>query len=69
MPVARISGEGLIAMAFAVLMLWACLLGERALTRQAYAERVQVMRDVRHFPRPIPVSYPRRPAGVKSHQG
>jgi len=46
MPIARITGQGLIAIAFSVALLWGSVLGERALMRRALAERTQVMRMV-----------------------
>ena len=56
MPIAKISGEGLAAIAFAVLLLWGCIFGERSLARQAYADRVKVMRELRRGRYPtIPV--------------
>jgi hypothetical protein len=61
MPIARITGQGLVAIGFSVALLWGCVVGERVMVRRAYAERMQVMRDVqllqRHI-RPEPVSVP-----------
>jgi len=71
-PIAKITREGLTAIAFAVVLLWSCVFGERALARQAYAERARVLREVtrtQQAPRPIRVSFPMLPAGLKSHTG
>ena len=61
MPMAKITGQGLVAIGFSVALLWGCVVGERVMVRRAYAERMQVMRDVellqRHV-RPEPVSVP-----------
>jgi hypothetical protein len=58
MPIARITGQGLIAIAFSVALLWGCLIGERLLTSQAYSERARVMHDIRRLHRSQPVSDP-----------
>ena len=46
MPLARITNQGLVAIACAVALLWACILGERVLMTRAYAERAAVMRTL-----------------------
>ncbi len=65
MPIAKITGQGLAAMGFSVALLWGCVIGERALERQAWSERTQVLRDIRRWQRlrqqepvsaPIPAS-------------
>ena len=59
MPIARITGQGLAAIACGVVLLWICALGEDALARQAYAERVRVMREIERMQRrTLPVSVP-----------
>jgi hypothetical protein len=61
MPIAKITGQGLVAIALSVFLLWGFVLGQRALERRAYAERAQVLREIRmqqRRPRPIPVSLP-----------
>ena len=61
MPIIKISGQGLMAIAFSVALLWACLIGDRILTQRALVERTRVMRDIRHFqrqPRIAPVAAP-----------
>ena len=61
MPIAKITGEGLAAIALAVALLWGCLIGERTLAFRAYAERVQVLKDsprMQTRPQTQPVSAP-----------
>ena len=61
MPIAKITGQGLAAIAVSVAILWGCLIGQRVMLREAYAERVRVMREVRLLQRrqqPVPVSLP-----------
>jgi hypothetical protein len=61
MPIAKITGEGLVAISMSVALLWTCVIGQRALADRAYAERVQVMRNSPHGdvrPRTLPVSAP-----------
>jgi hypothetical protein len=48
MPLMKITGPGLVAIACSVALLWACLLGERIVLRQAYSERAAVMRSLAH---------------------
>ena len=61
MPIIRITGQGLSAIALSVALLWGCLIGERVAAQQAYSERARVMRDImrlRRRERPQPVSAP-----------
>ena len=65
MPLFKITGQGLSAIAVSAALLWCCLLGARAQERRAAAGRVQVMRQMellrdRNRPRPISVPFPRR---------
>jgi hypothetical protein len=67
MPIARISTEGLAAIALSVVALWGFVIGQRTLAERAYAERVQVLRNSPRWevrPKTIPASAPgarRRP--------
>jgi hypothetical protein len=65
MPVAKITGQGLWAIAFSVVLLWSCLFGERLMLRHADAERVRVMQDIRQLQRrrafPVTAPLPTRP--------
>lgn len=59
MPIAKITEQGLAAIALSVALLWGCVLGEHALMRQALRERAQVMQQVVRTPRrALPVSAP-----------
>ena len=61
MPVARITGQGLSAIAVSVALLWACLIGERGLVREAEAKRSQALEQIRRLQRQMdrqPVSTP-----------
>ena len=65
MPIARITGQGLAAIALSVALLWACLIGERLLVSQTLAQRAQLMRELHQMQREhgtLPVSTPARPA-------
>ena len=46
MPIARITGQGLAAIALSVALLWACFIGERLMVRQTLARRSQLMREL-----------------------
>jgi len=60
MPIVKITGQGLSAIALSVALLWGCLIGERVILRNANAERIRTLRDLdeRQRRRPIPVSAP-----------
>ena len=61
MPIAKITGQGLAAMALSVALLWACLVSERLILNRSYAERAQVMRELRRMQllhRTVPASVP-----------
>ena len=63
MPIARITGQGLGAIALAVAILWACFIGERVMVQQAFTQRAQVMRELHQMQRARrvePVSVPSR---------
>jgi hypothetical protein len=64
MPIARITGKGLGAIALAVAILWACFIGERVIVHQAFAQRAQLMRELHQMQRrrriePVSVPAPR----------
>jgi hypothetical protein len=66
MPVAKITGQGLLAIACSVSLLWGCLIGEHVMLRHAAAERARVLRQMQLLqrqPRPIPAGAP-MPAGL-----
>jgi hypothetical protein len=61
MPIVKITGQGLLAIAFSVTLLWGCIIGERVTARRAFSERAKVMRELSKMqrrPRTQPVSVP-----------
>lgn len=67
MPIARITGQGLAAIACSVALLWGSFIAERIMVKRAAVERVMVMRDIqlmqrvrRSEPVSAPVHKPRR---------
>jgi len=64
MPIARITGQGLAAIALAVALLWACLIGEQLILKRSVAVRSQVFRQLRQMQirnHTVPASTPVRP--------
>jgi hypothetical protein len=66
-PLMKITGSGLFAIACAVALLWTCLIGEQIMMRQAREERAIVLRGIDaqrswHQARPVsaPVAKPSR---------
>ena len=51
MPIVRITGQGLAAIALSVTVLWACFIGERLIVHHALARRAQVMRELHQMQR------------------
>jgi hypothetical protein len=51
MPFAKITGQGLAAIAFSVALLWGCFIGERLMVHQALAQRTQLMRELHQMQR------------------
>jgi hypothetical protein len=51
MPIAKITGQGLAAIAFSVCLLWSCVLVEQFRHRNAVTERARVVREVRQMQR------------------
>jgi hypothetical protein len=71
MPIAKITGQGLAAIALSVALLWACFLTERLTVKHAAAQQATAMRELRRMQlrqRMEPVSAPKprapRPARV-----
>jgi hypothetical protein len=61
MPVAKITGQGLFAIALSVTLLWSCIVGERVLVHHAGAERVRILQEMdrlQRLRRPIPATTP-----------
>ena len=51
MPIAKITGQGLAAIALSVALLWACFIAERVTVRNARVQQAQVMRDLQQLQR------------------
>jgi len=51
MPIAKITGQGLAAIALSVCVLWSCVLVEQFRHRSAVSERARVVREVRQMQR------------------
>ena len=61
MPIAKITGPGLAAIACSVALLWGCVFVEQSAHRNAVTERMLVMREVERLQQrqhPVPVSNP-----------
>ncbi|HUK19576.1 MAG TPA: hypothetical protein VLW65_24310 [Bryobacteraceae bacterium] len=61
MPVVKITGQGLSAIALSVALLWGLLIGERSVARRANAGRAQALEELHRLRRrvaPQPVSVP-----------
>jgi hypothetical protein len=59
MPIAKITGQGLAAIACSVALLWGFIAGEKLTVRHARKEYAQTMRDLRQLQlRTQPVSMP-----------
>jgi len=60
MPIAKITGPGLVTIACSVGMLWTCVIGQQIAQRNASTERARVIREVRQLQqqRTVPVSIP-----------
>ena len=51
MPIAKITGQGLAAIALSVALLWGCFIGERLIVRNALDQRAQLMRELHRMQR------------------
>jgi hypothetical protein len=62
MPIAKITGQGLAAMALSVALLWGCVIADSLLERRAFAERARVLHELQllqqRYTHPEPVSVP-----------
>ena len=61
MPVVKITGQGLSAIALSVALLWSFLILERSVARRAHEGRAQALEEIRRLQRrvtPQPVSIP-----------
>jgi hypothetical protein len=69
--VGKITLQGLVGMAVAVVLLWTCLIGERLIVRRAANEQARALREVQRLrqrlqsqPASTPIPPFRRPARV-----
>jgi len=72
MPIVKITGQGLSAIALSVALLWGCLIGERLTARRAFSDRANVLREVsrmRRWRRSQPVSTPLTPHRMRATAG
>ena len=51
MPIAKITGQGLAAIALSVTLLWACFISERLTMKHATARQARVMRELHQLRR------------------
>jgi len=68
MPIAKITGQGLMAIALSVAFLWTCFITERVMSKQAHLERARLMREIEWFQqrqRIQPVSAPARTLPIR----
>lgn len=63
MPIVKITGQGLAAIALSVAALWGCIIGEQLTLRHARRERALLIREMRSLQRkaqqPVPAATPR----------
>jgi hypothetical protein len=58
MPIVKITGQGLSAIALSVALLWGCWLAQRSVARRDFAERARVLRDLRQLRDRVPHAEP-----------
>ena len=69
MPIAKITGQGISAIALSVALLWGCWIATRITMDRSLTERARVMRDLERLQRkhqPQPATNPLRPQTVLS---
>jgi hypothetical protein len=49
LPIARITGQGLLTMGLAVAALWGCLVGQHMIVHNAAAQQAQALREIRQL--------------------
>ena len=49
MPIAKITGQGLAAMALSVALLWACFITERLTMQRASVEQARILLEIRQM--------------------
>ena len=63
-PVAKITNQGLASIAILVVLLWTCIMGERAILRRANADAAQMIRAMRE----LRIKNQRQPAAAPAPQ-
>lgn len=63
-PIARITGQGIAAMALSVALLWGCWIATQVTMNRSLTERARILRELerlqrKQHPEPEPVSVPR----------
>ena len=48
-PIARITGQGLVAIALLVVILWGCILAESSISRRAYVTRLTTFHELQQL--------------------
>jgi hypothetical protein len=66
MPIAKITRQGLAAIALSVALLWGCIIVEHLQQRDAFVERARVMRELQLLQRPAPKTPLQTPVSVPS---
>jgi hypothetical protein len=66
MPIAKITGQGLAAIAASVALLWGCFVGEHLILNRTHVRRAQVIRELRqmqllHGTQPVSTPQPDNP--------
>lgn len=70
MPIAKITRQGVVAIALAVGLLWGFVIVEHVELRHALAQRARVLRELRELQRrggPVPASVPSTLVPARSH--
>jgi hypothetical protein len=67
MPIAKITGQGLAAIALSVALLWGCFIGERLTVKHATARQDRVMRELQQLQRNRRMEPVSEPAPVVPH--
>ena len=68
MPIVKITGQGLSAIALLVALLWGCVMGERVAARRAFSERAKVLREISRMQRRRRTQPVSTPAPFLSHR-
>jgi len=58
MPIVKITGQGLSAIACSVALLWGCWIEEQSLARRDHLERARLLHDLKVLQQSVPASQP-----------